>query len=212
MCGGGGFLAAKAISLGVSKYSPWDLEMAEMGYKVIEYDGSIEKSPYDHPNITFHKKFIGTRNDASFITLGQVIADNGFIAGENNILQCDIENSEWDMLQEIEIESLSKCFTQVIFEFHGCNPEEQDGVNKRTKILECLRKYFTPIHTHFNNHGKIFYSKGLFFSTTIEVSYLRNDLAESYFKNGFRESCGELEGLDSPSFLANPEIPIRFSV
>ncbi len=29
---------AKALSLGVSDSSPWDLEMAQRGFKVIEYD------------------------------------------------------------------------------------------------------------------------------------------------------------------------------
>ena len=60
----GGYVMAKpnpennatAISLGVSSYSPWDLEMANMGYKVLQYDGSINKGPYNHPNITFYKK------------------------------------------------------------------------------------------------------------------------------------------------------------
>ncbi len=46
---------AKALSLGVSDSSPWDLEMAQRGFKVIEYDASIEKCPYSHENIIFHK-------------------------------------------------------------------------------------------------------------------------------------------------------------
>ena len=29
--------------------------LAEKGFKVIEYDASIDKCPYKHPNISFHK-------------------------------------------------------------------------------------------------------------------------------------------------------------
>lgn len=47
-----------AVSLGVSNYSPWDLEMANMGYKVLQYDGSIDKGPYSHSNILFLKNML----------------------------------------------------------------------------------------------------------------------------------------------------------
>lgn len=127
MYNGGGYLNnfdGVALSLGVSEYSPWDLEMTEKGIKVIEYDGSIEKCPYKHKNIIFNKKFIGNANDKNTITLEQIIKDNN-LTKNNNILQCDIENCEWDMLKNIDFEILNKYFSQIIFEFHGCNPEEE---------------------------------------------------------------------------------------
>lgn len=93
-------------------------------------------------------------------------------------MQCDIENCEWEMLEGIDISLLNDYFTQIIFEFHGCNPEEQEGVELRTRLLKKINEYFVSIHTHLNNHGKIFYSNGFFWSTTIEVSYLRKDLLE----------------------------------
>lgn len=197
-----------ALSLGVSDYSPWDLEMAQKGFKVIEYDGSIEKGPYNYPNITFYKKFIGTKNDENTITLSQVLKDNNLDEKLPNILQCDIENHEWDMLESVDISLLSKYFSQIIFEFHGLNPEEKDGAQKRLRLLQKINEYFVPIHTHLNNHGKIFYSKGLFWSTTAEVSYLRRNDAKDY-KNTYRKS-GNLIKLDSVTFLSNPEIPIVF--
>lgn len=48
-----------AYSLGISTDSPWDLEMAERGYKIYQYDGTIDHGPYEHPNIFFHKFNIG---------------------------------------------------------------------------------------------------------------------------------------------------------
>lgn len=206
----GGFSkCSKALSLGVSEYSPWDLEMAEFGFKVVEYDASIEKSPYTHENIIFHKKFIGAKNDANTATLTQALKENDFEKNGKNILQCDIENAEWQMLEDIDIKLLSEYFSQVIFEFHGCNVEEKEGFKRRKKVLERLNEYFIPIHTHLNNHGKIFYSRGLFWSTTVEVSYLRKDLAKKFLKNGFRKN-GNLKELDFPTYLPNVEIPLRF--
>ncbi|HED6757488.1 TPA: hypothetical protein R5074_000692 [Campylobacter coli] len=196
-----------ALSLGVSEYSPWDLEMAEKGVKVIEYDGSIEECPYKHENIVFNKKFIGNRNDENYITLEQVIKDNCLVKN-NNILQCDIENCEWEMLENIDLKILNKYFSQIIFEFHGCNPEEEQGVMLRTKILEKLNKYFIPIHLHFNNHGKIFYSNGLFFSTTLEATYVRKDIVN--MDNFIYKNVIDLFDYDYPVWPSNPEIPIRF--
>ncbi|ECL3021922.1 hypothetical protein FST91_05285 [Campylobacter jejuni] len=201
---------AKALSLGVSDSSPWDLEMAQRGFKVIEYDASIEKCPYNHENIVFHKKFIGNVNNENTITLAQALKDNNLDDSRLNILQCDIENCEWDMLENVDISILNKYFSQVIFEFHGCNPEEQDGVEKRISLLKKLNEYFIPIHTHLNNHGKIFYSKGLFFSTTLEVSYLRRNELNLMQGLYYRKECGNLQNLDFPVWPSNPEIPLRF--
>lgn len=206
---GGGGNCPKAISLGVSEYSPWDLDMAERGYCVLEYDASIEKSPYDHPNIIFTKKFVGVQESDNMTTLESIIRENALDASLPNVLQIDIENAEWDILEQIDMELINRYFHQVIFEFHGCNPEEKLGAKRRLKILENINAYYQSIHLHFNNHGKIFYCRNMFFSITLEVSYLRKDIARDFMHYGFRQE-GVLEHLDSPVHPANPEIPIRF--
>lgn len=199
----------KAISLGVSESSPWDLEMANLGYQVIEYDASIEKCPYEHKNIKFHKKFVGVETKGDFISLEAVIEQNGLDEKMENILQIDIENAEWDILERIDMKLIERYFTQVIFEFHGCNPEEFQGAQKRFKVLEKLSENYQVIHTHLNNHGKIFYSRGFFLSTTIEVSFLRKDLLPQG-KSELR-TRGNLKDLDYPVFEPNPEIPLLFT-
>ena len=203
--GGGGL----ALSLGVSQSSPWDLHMANLNYRVVEYDASIEKSPYIHPNISFHKNFVSSFTKDEFISLEDVIKENKLNENTKNILQIDIENAEWDILENLDLSLFERYFPQVIFEFHGCNPEEFEGAKKRFKILERLNKHYKVIHTHFNNHGKIWYSKGYFFSTTIEVSYLRNEEASKLGVKELRKN-GIIKGLDFPTFVANPELPIRF--
>lgn len=141
-----------------------------------------------------------------------LLKDNQLDSTQANILQIDIENAEWEMLENINIETLAQNFAQVIFEFHGCNPEEKSGFHQRITQLRHLDKHFCPIHLHFNNHGKIFYSRGLFFSTSIEVSYInRKCLKDLGFNESQKIEQGILKDLDSPTWLANPEIPIRFS-
>ena len=194
----------KAISLGVSESSPWDLEMAQRGYQVVEYDGSIEQCPYNHPNIAFHKRFVGVGENC--ISLSSIIEDN-HLKKMANILQVDIENAEWEVLEQVDLALVAEYFTQVIFEFHGCNPEEDEDAKRRLKVLEKINEYYEPIHLHFNNHGKIFYSQGLFFGTTLEVSYMKKGEIP-FSKEKVVE--GILEGLDYPNHPSNPEIPIYF--
>ena len=109
----------------------------------------------------------------------------------------------------MDIGVLNTFSTQIIFEFHGCNLEESEGFAHRKGILERLNECFVSIHTHLNNHGKIFYARNLFWSTTVEVSYLRRDLAQEFLLNRFCKQ-GFLEGLDAPTVLDNSEIPLRF--
>lgn len=201
-------LTPKALSLGVSEYSPWDLEMAKRGYKVIQYDGSIKKAPDTHENLSFHKKFINTFTSKNTLSLEDAITQNALDEKAHNILQVDIENAEWDILQKLDIALLEKYFSQVIFEFHQLDPLDYENTNKQIEVFKKLNQHYNCIHAHFNNHGGCVYSRSYFWGYTIELSYLRKDLMPKEFE--LRKQCGDLEGLDYPNAAANPEIPLRF--
>ena len=47
-----------AYSFGISSHSPWDMEMAERGFKVYQFDGTIENAPNAHPNLIFDRSNI----------------------------------------------------------------------------------------------------------------------------------------------------------
>ncbi|WP_334095509.1 hypothetical protein [Helicobacter typhlonius] len=199
----------KVVSLGVSESSPFDLEMADMGYEVLEYDASIESSPYPkHPNIKFFKKFVGAAESHNTITLEQIIKDNHFDENAHNILQCDIEDVEWEVLEGIDIALLAQYFPQILFEFHNCYPDDEALTQRRLSILEKINKYFVPIHTHFNNNAELLFAENLFFCPVIEVSYLRKDL----MPNDAKPIVGSatLPGLDYPNTQNYPDIPVIF--
>ncbi len=183
--------------------------MANMGYSVIQYDASIQKASYNHPNITFHKYFVGINNSDDTISLERIIEQNALDENAYNIMQTDIEDAEWDILEHIDLDVIARYFSQIIFEFHNCNPNDSNLTNRRLAVLESLNKYYTPIHTHFNNYGNVFYSNGLFLSAAIEVSYLRNDLIpnDSIYKTGL----GNIFGLDSPNARGYADVPIIFT-
>lgn len=196
-----------AISLGISPYSPWDLDMANIGYRVLQYDASIEKAPYKHENIIFHKKFVGIKDDENTISLNNVITKNHLDENSCNVLQCDIEDCEWEILEQIDLSNVARYFPQVIFEFHNCNPNDKSLSLPRLAILERILQYYTPIHTHFNCYGEVFYSNGYFWDAVVEVSYLRNDLIPANAKK--IDGIGNLN-IDAPNAKGYPDIPVIF--
>ncbi|EAJ4563277.1 hypothetical protein ACMTSI_001627, partial [Campylobacter jejuni] len=196
-----------AVSLGVSNYSPWDLEMANMGYKVLQYDGSIDKGPYSHSNILFFKKYVGVVSKDNVISINDILSEFDFCEDCHNILQIDIENAEWEIFDKIDMGLLSKYFAQIIFEFHKCYPDNYELSQKKINILSKINKYYQSIHAHHPNGGLNYYCRGIFFSDLIEVSYLRKDLLPNF--TNFR-SYGNLKNLDFPNNPTRPDLPIRF--
>lgn len=136
--------------------------MANFGYKVLQYDASIAKAPYNHPNITFHKKFVGAKDGVDTIAFGRIIAENNLSQNACNVLQCDIEDCEWEILEQVDLGEMAKYFPQVLFEFHNCNPNDEKLSQRRLAVLEKLREYYTPIHTHFNCCGAVYMQMGIF--------------------------------------------------
>ncbi|WP_324761695.1 FkbM family methyltransferase, partial [Helicobacter bizzozeronii] len=201
----------KAISLGVSESSPWDLEMANMGYLVLQYDASIDQGPYVHPNILFHKKFVGTQSDQQTTTLEQIMQDHSFDPSLHNILQIDIEGAEWDIFEKLDFSILEKYFAQIIIEFHWCDPRKLKQTQQHLAILEKFHQAFQPIHLHYNNCcTHFFYIQERFFCNVFEVSYLRQDLVPPNLP--LRETCGDIAGLDYPNDERLPDVPIRFAL
>lgn len=182
--------------------------MANLGYKVVQYDASIPKAPYNHPNITFIKKFVGAKSEGDFISFEHVISSNAINKNAHNILQCDIEDFEWEILESIDLAMVADYFSQVLFEFHNCDPNDLELTNRRLKVLESLREHYSPIHLHFNNFGKGYYSEGLFWCETIEVSYMRNDLIPKDSK--LKYGSIKLMGVDAANAEGYPDIPIIF--
>ncbi|MGX3011302.1 hypothetical protein ACWIUD_07060 [Helicobacter sp. 23-1044] len=181
--------------------------MANFGYKVLQYDASINKAPYNHPNITFYKKFVGARDARDTISFENLLAQHDFNPNACNILQCDIEDCEWEILENIDLAKIAQYFPQVLFEFHKCYLDNAPFAERRLAVLERLRAHYTPIHTHFNCYGAVYYVNGYFWGAVIEVSYLRNDLVDKGAKK--IAGVGNLY-LDSPNAVGYPDIPVIF--
>ena len=201
------------MSLGVSAYSPWDLEMANRGFLVLEFDASIENSPYpNHPNIKFFKQFVGAKdsneNGVQTIAFSRLLKECEFDANAHNVLQCDIENAEWEILEQCDMSLLARYFSQMTFEFHRCWPDDEACCEPRFRVLEKIREHFVPIWVHYNNYAGLIIGDGLHFCPVIEVSYVRKDLLPKDAK-AFAGGLYRLN-IDTPNNLQEFDIPVIF--
>ncbi|TLD80073.1 FkbM family methyltransferase [Helicobacter sp. MIT 05-5293] len=182
--------------------------MAKMGYQVLQYDASIKKAPDTHKNMIFHRKFVGTIRDHQTITFEDIMQQYSFDEKAHNILQIDIEGAEWEILEKLDFSIFEKYFSQIILEFHDCDPRKSLQAQRHISILEKFRHAFQPIHLHYNPCHYHVYVKDRFMSSLLEVSYARKDLLPKTFI--LRNECGDIPNLDYPNHEWLLNIPILF--
>jgi hypothetical protein len=192
-----------AYSFGISTYDPFSLDMVKRGYEVWQYDGTIGRPPYDHPQIHFKKFNIsGSENpQPNERNLRQIIDENGHRKAKDIILQCDIEGSEWAMLKTARTEDLLK-FSQINLEIHASLPQFSGEWRQCLGLLKKLNETHQVIHIHANNYvfGKVLKNFRIL-PAVFEVSYVRRDFCQ------FTECMEEFPtGLDFPCDPNMPDI------
>jgi hypothetical protein len=194
-----------AYSFGISTSDPWSMEMAERGYNVFQYDGTIENSPDNHPMIHFFKFMItgspDTKPDEK--NLKQILNDHGHHE-KNIMLNIDIEGAEWDFFDSITKEEMLQ-FEQIIVEFHGFSLNDND--QEKMSILKKINETHQCIHLHGNNCAPVIILKDLnLLPTVMEASYIRKDPHYEFIK-----CCDEFPGkLDFPNAPFLPDIYLGF--
>lgn len=176
-----------AYSLGIDKNVSWDLEMAQKGIKVAQFDYSIPGSPASHPNFTFLPKRV------------EKVSDINLQPGNKQILKIDIEGSEREFFANASSEELSH-FSQIMGEFHNLDyyhVTEWWEVTRR--VFQNLNKTHQLIHIHSNNSVGTFWTGKSDLPMTMELTYV---LRSEYQFEETRESFpGEFD------FPNHPDLP-----
>ena len=91
----------------------------------------------------------------------------------NLILKCDIEGSEWEMLAEADLSTLSQ-FTQIIVEIHFLGDlNDTDYVDMLDRAISKLTSNHRVVHVHGNNCAPYLVFAGIPFPSVIELTLLR---------------------------------------
>ena len=184
-----------AYSFGISREISFDKELADKNIDIFMYDHTISKLPFDNPR--FHWKKIGLSSETNkkqyMKTLDELIKENKHSNEKNMILKIDIESHEWNIFENISINTL-KQFKHIVGEFH---------LNKKNiyfylNILKKLQITHQIIHLHCNNcSNKKINIDGYYICSLLEISLIQK---ESYSFNKF-QSLFPINDLDFPNCI-----------
>jgi hypothetical protein len=164
-----------AISIGVGNECSVDEGLAQRGVKVFQFDHTVERSPSTHPNISFHRRGLGTGSEGETVSLATLVDLTGAPDDAPAWLLLDAEGVEWDLLTS-EASSLRR-FDQLLIEFHLLSLLG-DPACARTMLaaLERLGNDFVPVSWHPNNFSPVHVIGGFAVPDVLEVGFVRKDL------------------------------------
>ena len=159
------------FSPGVSNETSFDEGCCKKKITPFLLDGTID---YNGP-FNFIKKNLNIFSDDNNITLRDWLNSANLAENENNLmLQMDIEGSEWNILDNIEL-SLLKKFKIIVIEFHFFKKFIKN-IQKISKVFEKLNVDFTICHIHPNNCANNFINvKGFEIKRCYEFTFINNN-------------------------------------
>ena len=171
------------FSPGVAETATFEEYFAKLGIPCWLLDASVDEPPVDHEHIQFEKKWLGAENSSDTVTLEEWVDKNLPDSGDL-ILQMDIENAEWEILDAVKVETLKK-FRIIVIELHflGNKLLKPHWASRLHSIFSKLTKNHSVVHFHPNNCcGEVAVS-GRLVPVVAEVTLVRRDrnIAENRF-------------------------------
>ena len=161
-----------AISAGINDDVSWDLDMAERGIAVHQYDHTIAALPQTHPRFHFEPLRIAPADGPGAVSLATLLRERRAAGEEELILKVDIEGAEWAAFGATEADLLGLC-RQVVCEFHTLHRLAEEGF--ATAAEACFSRFaeagFFVAHVHGNNCGDFVNVGNVAFPETLEVLF-----------------------------------------
>jgi hypothetical protein len=170
------------FSPGVSDVANFELAFANRGVKSYLADYSVESSPVQHELIDFEKKYLGSQENEIFMTLDSWIHRKE-PTEKDLVLQMDIEGAEYDVIYDLNSETLKK-FRILVIEFHRLDSIfDKTGFKLINLTFNKLLKDFEIVHIHPNNCRAPVVYKGYEVPPLMEFTFLRKDRVIGSSKN-----------------------------
>jgi len=184
------------FSIGVGDNVSFDFEIANCVKEVILVDHTV-LAPNDlTSNMVFYPKALSKTKSFQSTTIQELLYLH---PARDYILKIDIEGAEWEILDSLDIYTLS-LFRQIVIEFHGFSyPYFQDRFDMTCRVLEKLNLTHVPICFHPNNGGRFATIAGTPIPDVIEVTYIR--------RSDYQISLGESVQVEELTYANNPDKP-----
>lgn len=165
-----------AFSFGVGDEVSFDLDLAQRGITVHQFDHTINAAPVDHEKIHFHRVQIAPISGDGADSLSSALR---FSEGEAPVIvKMDIEGDEWSVLEQFTDADADR-IAQFVCEFHNFDQIAQsENADRALKVLSRLREKFGVVHLHANNYGKVLVVGTVTFPEILEVSFANRTLYE----------------------------------
>ena len=149
-------------------------------------------------NVNFFKKKIVKKKEKSIeISVIQIIQELKF---KNAILKCDIEGSEYDILEDV-INNHMK-FNCVLVEFH----QIKNYIEKFKDLIKKLSNHYAIVHLHGNNHDPML--ENINIPSTIEITLIKKEfIKDNNYINKFPN-----KSLDNPNNPNLKDLEFEFKI
>lgn len=158
-----------ALSLGIGPDVSWDLDLAERGIPVWQFDHTISAPPRAHPLFHFEpKKIVARQQSDNEVTLPSLLQG---VTGKQLLLKIDIEGDEWNVLAQVESALLGNC-RQIVMEFHDfLSIRNPAWTQKAQAALLAITRDYGVVHVHGNNLSKHILLKDHCLPDSLEVTF-----------------------------------------
>ena len=193
------------ISIGIGGETSFDIELANRGASVLQFDHTIEQTPVQHPNIHFYHKGWAPSDEGQLLSLSTMMSFANWQTECHSILKFDTEGAEWDALAACKSSDLAR-FEVITGEFHSLhNLMHRDFFNGVKSVWEKLTLTHQSIHIHPNNATGIVLVLGIPIPPLLEITFMRKSLA--VFGG---HSTEPIPGpLDRPNMTDRPDLCLR---
>jgi hypothetical protein len=165
-----------AFSFGIDTNCSWDVQIADRGIDVYQYDHSVEGPPTAHPRFHFTRKMILGVASKEAESLSSALE---MIPPGRLILKIDIEGAEWDVFDAASAVELGR-FSQIVCEFHNFHEVlDRSWRDRAQRVLAKLRAQFDVVHVHANNYGTCHVIAYVTIPEVLEVSFANRSIYSS---------------------------------
>lgn len=134
------------------------------------FDHTVNYPKQINSNIYFKKEGLSFKKMPDLNTLSAHLFENNDLE-KKILLKIDIEGAEWDILDELNVKILQKAVIFIV-ELHWFH--QVQNLDKFTKVLQKLNKFFTIYHLHGNNCATLLEINGKKLPDVLEVTYINN--------------------------------------
>jgi hypothetical protein len=165
------------FSFGIEQNGSWDVDVAERGLTVYQFDHTVDAPITDNARLIFARKRISPEASAESESLSSLVKRHDRHSTRPNILlKIDIENNEWAVFDATSPEILNR-FSQIVGEFHYLQGFSDAGWRQLfNRVLTKLSDAYAVVHVHANNVAGFSNVANVIFPNVLEITFVNRSI------------------------------------